>query len=328
MDSIIQTFDSSINSILQNYVRKPTLIRGIVHLLLMLYVVKLAPQPPKPVLRLFENIYFKLFIFSLVLWTAQFSPSTSLLIALAFLVTMNYVNTGKVWEYLENVKADTVVVPMVNEPTPTPTSTEEAVEAVKALADAAASTDPVSSDIVKPVAEIAASAATTQEGVNAIMALANQAIAPSAAPTEQVIEVAQAAVQSIEPSVELVTSNKAVEAVKALGVAALSPSAISAKDVMPVATIAAEAATTQEGVNVIKSLAAQAMEPTAGKQEEVVAAVQAAIESVVSAPSAPSAATQASGCYPLRNYDMTLVKPQMSGRFSYEDYQPFQSTPQ
>jgi hypothetical protein len=354
MESIVQSFDSNINSILQDYVKKPTLIRGVVHLLLMLYVVRLAPQPPKPVLQLFENVYFKLFIFSLVLWTAQFSPSTSLLIALAFLVTMNYVNTGKVWEYLENVKADTVMVPAAV--TTGPASPATAVEAVKVLAEAAASPVPASLEVVKPVAEIAASAATTQEGVDAIKALANQAIAPSAAPVEQVAEVAQAAVQSIVPTepvvvvapapVEPVTPKQAVEAVKALAQAASSPSAIPAEDVIPVAKIAIEAAASAgdaKGVAAVKALAEQAMEPAAGKPEQVAAAKAAAIEAVVSAPvPAPVAAAeqavgaptpaaqaaQASGCYPLRKYDMGLVKPQSSGRFTYEDYGAFTSTPQ
>lgn len=348
MESIVQTFDSNINTILQDYVKKPTLIRGVVHLLLMLYVVRLAPQPPKPVLQLFENIYFKLFIFSLVLWTAQFSPSTSLLIALAFLVTMNYVNTGKVWEYLENVKADTVVVAE-------PVSVEIAVEAVKVLAEAAASPVSASPEVVNPVAEIAAAAATTQEGVDAIKVLADQAIAPSAAPAKDVVEVAQSAVQSIAPvAVEPVAAGpvaagpvdvkQAVEAVKALAQAASSPNAVPEEDVIPVAKIAAEAAIAAgdaNGLSAVKALAAQAMEPAAGKPEQVAAAAQAAIEAVVSAPvaapvpaqgekeaGAPTPAAQASGCYPLRKYDMTLVKPQSSGRLSYEDYQSFQATPQ
>jgi hypothetical protein len=351
MESIVQSFDSNINSILQNYVKKPTLIRGVVHLLLMLYVVKLAPQPPKPVLQLFENIYFKLFIFSLVLWTAQFSPSTSLLIALAFLVTMNYVNTGKVWEYLENVKADTVIVP-ASAISDGPASPATAIEAVKVLAEAAASPVPASPDVVKPVAEIAASAATTQEGVDAINVLANQAIAPSATSVQQVAEVAQAAVQSIVPAVpvvapvEPVTPKQAIEAVKALAQAASSPSAIPSEDVIPVAKIAIEAAASAgdaKGVAAVKALAEQAMEPAAGKPEQVAAAKAAAIEAVVSAPvPAPIAAAeqtvgaptpaaqaaQASGCYPLRKYDMGLVKPQSSGRFTYEDYGAFTTTPQ
>ena len=352
MESIVQTVDSNINYILQNYMKKPTIIRGVVHLLLMLYVVRLAPQPPKPVLKLFDNAFFKLFIFSLVLWTAQFSPSTSILIALAFLVTMNYVNTGKVWEYLENVKAEGAFAPA---PVVAPaTSATTAIDAVKVLADAAASSVPASPQVVIPVAEIASSAATTTQGVNAIKALAEQAIAPSAASIPSIVEAAKDAVQSITPGAAFVVpdvpAKQAIEAVKALSQAASSTNAIPAEDVIPVANIALEAATAAgdaRGVSAIKALAEQAMEPSAGKPEQVAVATQVAIDAVVSAPTpapapapagpsptqevgapTPEAQAQASGCYPIRKYDMKLVMPQTSDRFSYEDYQSFQSTRQ
>jgi hypothetical protein len=353
MENIVQTFDSSINTLLQDYVKKPTIIRGIVHLLLMLYVVRLAPQPPKPVLDLFENVYFKLFIFSLVLWTAQFSPSTSLLIALAFLVTMNYVNTGKVWEFLENVQEE------VEQPTvvdaPASATPEQAVEAVKVLAEAAAAPAAVSPELVAPVAEIAASAVQTQNGMNAIQALAEQAVVAEAGEPSQVAAAAQAAVDSMEPEAaqpeapvaEPVTAKQAVAAVQALAEAAASPDALPAEDVIPVAEIAAAAAAAAgdaQGVAAVKALAEQAMEPAAGKPEQVQAAAEAAVASVVAAPAAvpapapaeqaagaptPAAqAAQASGCYPLRKYDMSLVKPQVTGRYTYEDYQAFMPTPQ
>jgi hypothetical protein len=102
----ISSADKSINSVLVKYAKKPTIIRGVIHLLLVLYAVRLAPQVPDPVSKLFENSYFRLFIFSMVLWTAQFSPSTSILIAISFLVTMNYVNKRVFWEFMENATSE------------------------------------------------------------------------------------------------------------------------------------------------------------------------------------------------------------------------------
>jgi hypothetical protein len=102
----ISSADKSINSILVKYAKKPTIIRGVIHLLLVLYAVRLAPQVPDPVSKLFENSYFRLFIFSMVFWTAQFSPSTSILIAISFLVTMNYVNKRIFWEFMENATSE------------------------------------------------------------------------------------------------------------------------------------------------------------------------------------------------------------------------------
>jgi hypothetical protein len=347
MENIRQTFDSNINNILDNFVRKPTIIKGIVHLLLVLYVVRLAPQPPLVILQLFQNIYFKLFIFTLVLWTAQFSPSTSLLIALAFLVTMNYVNTGKVWEYLENVNADVVVPaqPVAVAPAqPVAVAPAQAVEAVKVLADAAASPAAASKDVVVPVANIAVSAVKTEEGVAAVQALAQQAIVPEAGVPEKVNAAAQTAVDSIvakpvmdatvvKPAVEVI--NQGIDAVKALAQAAASPEAQEPQDVIPVAEIAVKVAQVsaptpadaEVAVSAIKALSEQAMKPEAGKEEQVAAAAQAAVN-VIAAPVVQAAQPQASGCYPVRNYDMSLVKPQIDGRFTYEDYMTYTPSPQ
>lgn len=112
---IVKGIDKNVESVLGGYIKKPTLIRGIVHLVLMLYAARIAPTLPEPVLKLFENQYFKLFIFSLILWTAQFSPSTSLLISIAFMITVNYSNQKPLWEFLENVE-----VPSVNMVEPAP----------------------------------------------------------------------------------------------------------------------------------------------------------------------------------------------------------------
>lgn len=98
----VQTFDSGFEKFMGQYMKKPTIIRGIIHLLLMLYAARIAPQMPPAVIALFDNQYFKLFVFSLILWTAQFSPSTSLLIALSFMLTVNYANNKPLWEFMDN----------------------------------------------------------------------------------------------------------------------------------------------------------------------------------------------------------------------------------
>lgn len=111
MESYIRQIDSTLNNALNTF-HKNTLIKGALHLLLILYAARLAPSLPKEVLVLFENPYVKLFVFSMVLWTAQFSPSTSILIALSFLVTLNYVNKKPLWEFLENVEVDPTIAPV------------------------------------------------------------------------------------------------------------------------------------------------------------------------------------------------------------------------
>ena len=112
---------------------KPTIIKGVVHLFLILYAARLAPVPPKQVLVLIENVYFKLACMSLILWSAQFSPSTSILIALAFMVTINYTTTGRVWEMMENIAQTQPVAP----------SKEVAISAVSQTMQAQVANTPV-----------------------------------------------------------------------------------------------------------------------------------------------------------------------------------------
>ncbi len=143
MEQYVKQIDDTLNNALNNYVRKPTLVRGVVQLLLILYAARLAPSLPKPVFQLFENAYFKLFIFSLVLWTAQFSPSTSILIALAFMVTTNYANQQPLWEFIENVEAgDPTQAPMAP-------SKEIAVDAAIAVVENQSANTPVVANIAQ-----------------------------------------------------------------------------------------------------------------------------------------------------------------------------------
>jgi hypothetical protein len=301
-------FNSTIDSFLENYIRKPVFIKGLLHLVLALYVVRLAPTPPLPVLRLFENPFFKLFIFSIVLWTAQFSPSTAILISLAFLVTMNYVNTGKVWEFLENVPAEIQQVPVrvevpveipvevpvavpveVQPPPPPPLSTPAtAIEAVKVLADAAAAPTSTDSKLVDKITEVAIGSVATPEGAVAIKALADQAKIEQPGEPGKVLEAAQVAVNSIEPT-KPVSDKVAVEAVKALAEAAVTPAAQKAADVIPVASLAVEAVKNDaQAVKAVKELAAAALDVSAANPQLVSNTAQTAIAGVTAPAPAPA----------------------------------------
>jgi hypothetical protein len=194
----VKKIDYNIDSILNDYVKKPTLIRGIVHLLLMLYAVRVAPSLPANVLKIFENQYFKLFVFALILWTAKFSPSTSILIAVAFMVTVNYANQKPLWEFLENV-IDTVPVQVKVTP-------DDSVKAVLKLADAASMPTAQPADKISTLANIAAANVTSPVGISAIASLASQAIVPEAGEKGKVVQAAQDTLNSIVPGSALVPS--------------------------------------------------------------------------------------------------------------------------
>lgn len=99
----VKKFDTVANDLMNRVYRRPQIVSALVHMLIILYAARLAPELPVAVLRIVNNPYFKLFIFALILWTAKASPSTSILIALAFMVTMNYVNNKVLWEFMGNV---------------------------------------------------------------------------------------------------------------------------------------------------------------------------------------------------------------------------------
>ena len=287
---VIKKLDNGINSILSALIKEPTLIRGAIHLLLMLYAARIAPKLPDAVLALFENQYFKLFVFSLILWTAQFSPSTSILIAIAFMVSINYVNQKPLWEFMDGeiqLLEEETAAPMMGPETTTigpetttmgpetttmPPETTAAIEAVVALANAAVSTTAVPAEQVIPVAEVAAAAVTTPIGLQAIQVLAEQAVTPTPAPTPEVQRAVDLAVQSITAAPQ-------------------EPSIASTPAFAPAPTPAP----------VVPKVAVPEPAPTTTASPEV-----------------PEA-----GCYPLRRYDMSKVSPQSGIQYGFESYQEF-----
>ncbi len=100
--NVVKNFDTVLNQFLQK-ASSQQLLKGTIQFLLILYIARIAPDVPQGVADLFKNNYFRLVVFSLVLWTAQFSPSISILLSVAFIITMNYAVSKPLWEFLENV---------------------------------------------------------------------------------------------------------------------------------------------------------------------------------------------------------------------------------
>jgi hypothetical protein len=199
----INALDSHIEKTMSPF-KKTFYLKGVLHLLIVLYAAKLAPELPIEVLSLFENQYFKLLIFSLILWTAQFSPSTAILISVAFMVSMNAVNKKALWEFLENTSAPAPAPEPASAPAPAPAqvvevSPAQSIEAVKILAQAASSNEASPSAVVANVANIAAANVTTEVGANALKQLAEQAIVPESGAPPKVEEAIIKVVDSIPP---------------------------------------------------------------------------------------------------------------------------------
>jgi hypothetical protein len=196
MTDITKQIDKTVSQAVSD-VTSPTFVRGLIHLLLALYAVRLAPELPKPIMDLFTNQYFRLFVFTLVLWTANYSPTTAIMISLAFMVSVNYATNKPLWEFLENIASEQELVEQAAEQ-----PAAEAVVAVQQLADQAVSESATESTQVIAEAETAMAAVQTQEGATAVATLAEQAMTAEPADSQAVAESAQKAIADMVPAPE------------------------------------------------------------------------------------------------------------------------------
>jgi hypothetical protein len=97
----MSSYDSAINNTLGKALDNKYIF-AITHMLLFLYASSIAPVLPQRALVILDNFFVKLFALFLILFSARVSPSISILVALCFLVTMNYINHNKFIEFLEN----------------------------------------------------------------------------------------------------------------------------------------------------------------------------------------------------------------------------------
>lgn len=338
MDQIISNVDNTLGNILQNFIQKPTIIRGVVHLFLILYAARLAPVPPKQVLALFDNVYFKLAIFSLILWSAQFSPSTAILIALAFMVTINYTTTGKVWEMMDNISQSQPVAP----------SKDDAMSAMTTTMNNQVSNTPVVASIAQNpnTIVITPSVIQTKNGPAIINPTVVVAPAMVMTPSGQMVTITpdvttmNAPKGSMAPMDPMDTSmaptapmasmapmtptvSQSMEAVKMLSQAAMSPDASDHQSVVSIANVAVANINNGNGAQAIDNLVKQAIVAEAGDVNKVKGAVNSAMDSM--SPSSKDSESK-STCFPTRQYDMSRVKPQTDGVDTFEDYQTWNPT--
>ena len=104
---ISKLVDSGLNNV-KNTIQSNNFVYALVYLLLIVYTVQISQNvSTKMMASLVKNSFFKLFIFVIILWTAKFDVTTSILVSLAFMLTINYLNNAPLWELLENVENKT-----------------------------------------------------------------------------------------------------------------------------------------------------------------------------------------------------------------------------
>ena len=98
-------FDNVINQTLAPLYNKQTagsdIFTGLVYLLLIVYASQIAPQLPLQLKSLFQNSYFKMLALFLILYLAKYRPTVALLVAVGFILSVNYANTGKLLELMQ-----------------------------------------------------------------------------------------------------------------------------------------------------------------------------------------------------------------------------------
>lgn len=125
-----------------------SILTGIVYFLITLYISMLSPKVPPVVESVFNNGFFKVLVFTIILWTSRIDPPVAILISVAFLLTMNYVNNKPLWEFVDNVGSVTVGQTVV-------TNQEDAVNAsVATLTQSAEEPVSVSNVVVNPGATV------------------------------------------------------------------------------------------------------------------------------------------------------------------------------
>jgi len=90
MEETIRVVDQELNNQLQN-----PIISGTLNILLILYAGLIAPELPEFMKTFFNSIPGKILIVALIAITANKNTTVSLLIAIAFVLTINFMDTEK-----------------------------------------------------------------------------------------------------------------------------------------------------------------------------------------------------------------------------------------
>ena len=222
--------DNLVEKYANKYFRKQSLVYGAVFLFLMLYSAHIAPKLPASVVQVFDNSFFKLFVFVLILQVAQVSPSMSILIAVAFLMTTNVMNNKKFYEFLDDVEyeyeegMDDDVEYEYEEGMDEDIEYEyeEMDEDVEYEYEEGMDEDVEYEEEMDNQENLT----NTISAVNALDALVQQAIVPASGDAKSVSQAMQTVVKNID------TSNlEAVKSIAALGEKALSTTPTNVKDI-------------------------------------------------------------------------------------------------
>ena len=80
---------------LDNFLHNNKWVSATVSLILSLYIVTIRPKLPDFMMRIFENPIFRIAVMALIVYRGHGDPQLAIVIAVAFLFTMNLINEQK-----------------------------------------------------------------------------------------------------------------------------------------------------------------------------------------------------------------------------------------
>jgi hypothetical protein len=102
MDKLVETIDKQACDILSFLDNK--MIRTSIMTFLAIYIAVWSPRLPENIAKLFQNNFFRLAVFTLALFVSTKDLGVSLMIALAFLVTMISIRKFNLMEMSQHIK--------------------------------------------------------------------------------------------------------------------------------------------------------------------------------------------------------------------------------
>lgn len=118
MDTFTQGYDMTMNTVeggLNTALANPY-VKALVTIFVIFYSGLAAPKLPKPIAKLFDYTAFKILVLALILLANQFDSSLSLMVAVAFFISLQTLTRYKVMETASEVLKIRQLVAMAKRP--------------------------------------------------------------------------------------------------------------------------------------------------------------------------------------------------------------------
>jgi len=126
---MIEKIENTLREVLDNKI-----ISTIIKIVLIGYSVYIAPKLSNELIVLFDNIFFKILVISLIFYISILDPTTSILLAIAFILSIYTINNIKLYDLLNISNKNSSIDQVINENTHNlKQPIEEALESEKSL---------------------------------------------------------------------------------------------------------------------------------------------------------------------------------------------------